>query len=57
MKTLYLDTFSGISGDMMLGLLVDLGIELKDLQTELDKLSVTGYRLEQSQEQNVGKGF
>ena len=54
MTTLYLDTFSGISGDMMLGLLVDLGIGLEDLRGELEKLPVTGYRLEQRQEKRHG---
>jgi len=54
MTTLYLDTFSGISGDMTLGLLVDLGIALGDVQAELDKLPVNGYRLEQRQEKRHG---
>jgi len=54
MTTLYLDTFSGISGDMMLGLLVDLGVDLEGLRRELDKLPVTGYRLEQRQEKRHG---
>ena len=56
MTTLYLDTFSGISGDMTLGLLVDLGIALDSLQAELDKLPVNGYRLEQRQEKRHGIG-
>ena len=46
MKTLFLDTFSGISGDMFLGLLLDLGLPLAKLEKELKKLPVTGYRLE-----------
>ncbi|APG28820.1 TIGR00299 family protein [Syntrophotalea acetylenivorans] len=46
MKTLFLDTFSGISGDMFLGLLLDLGLSLADLEAELQKLPVDGYRLE-----------
>lgn len=45
MKTLYLDCFSGISGDMTIGALLDLGLELALLQTELAKLGVTGYEL------------
>jgi uncharacterized protein (TIGR00299 family) protein len=45
MKTLYLDTFSGISGDMFLGLLVDLGVPLAGIENELRKLPVSGYRL------------
>ena len=56
MTTLYLDTFSGISGDMTLGLLVDLGIAPDSLQAELGKLPVNGYRLEQRQEKRHGIG-
>ena len=56
MNLLYLDTFSGMSGDMMLGLLVDLGIELDAIKTELAKLPVTGYRLEQRSEKRHGIG-
>jgi uncharacterized protein (TIGR00299 family) protein len=56
MSILYLDTFSGISGDMMLGLLVDLGVDLNLIETELAKLPVSGYRLEQSNEQRHSIG-
>lgn len=35
---LYLDTFSGIAGDMTLGALLDLGVELSALRAELAKL-------------------
>jgi pyridinium-3,5-bisthiocarboxylic acid mononucleotide nickel chelatase len=44
-RTLYLDIFSGISGDMLLGALLDLGVELKALERELRKLPVGGYHL------------
>jgi hypothetical protein len=54
MKTLYLDTFSGISGDMFLGLLVDLGVPLADIENELRKLPVSGYRLEVKREKRQG---
>lgn len=50
MKTLYLDTFSGISGDMFLGLLVDLGVSLPDIEQELRKLPISGYRLDLKRE-------
>jgi uncharacterized protein (TIGR00299 family) protein len=56
MNVLYLDTFSGISGDMMLGLLVDLGVDLKAIESELSKLPVSGYRFEQRKEQRHGIG-
>lgn len=56
MKLLYLDTFSGISGDMMLGLLVDLGIDLQVIKEELAKLPVSGYQLEQCSEQRHSIG-
>jgi uncharacterized protein (TIGR00299 family) protein len=53
---LYLDTFSGISGDMMLGLLVDLGVELPAIEAELSGLPISGYRLERRAEQRHGIG-
>ncbi|MCK4509787.1 MAG: nickel pincer cofactor biosynthesis protein LarC [Desulfuromonadales bacterium] len=56
MNILYLDAFSGISGDMMLGLLVDLGVPLKDIEADLSRLPVSGYRLTSKQEKRHGIG-
>ncbi len=54
MRTLYLDTFSGISGDMFLGLLLDLGVDRQQLETELGKLPLDGYRIVSEREQRHG---
>ena len=56
MNILYLDTFSGISGDMMLGLLVDLGVDLKLIEAGLARLAVSGYTLEQRPEKRHSIG-
>lgn len=40
MKVLYYDVFCGISGDMNLGALVDLGVDLQALKRELKKLNI-----------------
>lgn len=45
MKTLYFDCFSGISGDMVLGAFLDLGIEEAYLKSELAKLHLDHYEL------------
>ena len=45
-KILYIDCFSGISGDMMIGAMIDIGIKLDYLRTELKKLNLDGYRIE-----------
>jgi pyridinium-3,5-bisthiocarboxylic acid mononucleotide nickel chelatase len=42
----YLDCFSGISGDMTLGALVDLGLDLDWLEAELRRLPLDGFALE-----------
>jgi hypothetical protein len=41
----YFDCFSAASGDMLLGSLLDAGLPLKELQADLARLSVGGYRL------------
>ena len=38
--TAYADSFSGVSGDMFLGALIDAGLELAELQAELGKLDL-----------------
>jgi uncharacterized protein (TIGR00299 family) protein len=45
MRTLYLDLFSGISGDMFIAALIDLGVEGRQLEQELKKLRLEGYHL------------
>ena len=45
MAYLYLDPFSGLSGNMLLGVLFDLGLDFDQFQAELAKLNVAGYHL------------
>ena len=46
MKIAYFDCFSGISGDMTVGSLLDAGLKIGTLEKELKKLGLTGYQLE-----------
>ena len=43
MRTAYFDCFSGISGDMTLGALIDAGLSLKELKSHLSKLPIDNY--------------
>ena len=54
MKIAYLDCFSGISGNMFLGALLDAGLELDRLEAELGRLQVPGYHLEVTRVQRNG---
>jgi len=47
-KILYLDCFSGISGDMMAGALLDAGVGIEYLKKELAKLGLEGYSIKKS---------
>ena len=55
MKVLFLDCFSGISGDMTVGALVDLGVKPSTLEWELTKLDIGDFHMhfERQKRQNV----
>jgi hypothetical protein len=54
MRVAYLDCFSGISGNMMLGALIDAGLELDRLRAELARLNVSGYSVKAETVQRGG---
>jgi uncharacterized protein (TIGR00299 family) protein len=54
MKIAYLDCFSGISGDMMLGALLDLGFRESALREGLQALPLSGYQIRVSRESRHG---
>jgi uncharacterized protein (TIGR00299 family) protein len=49
-RAIYFDCFSGISGDMTLGALLDLGLPLADLRRELAKLALPEWEITSTHE-------
>jgi pyridinium-3,5-bisthiocarboxylic acid mononucleotide nickel chelatase len=45
MSLIYFDCFSGVAGDMIIGALIDSGLPLGDLKSEIGKLGISGYEL------------
>jgi len=45
MVVAYFDCFSGIAGDMILGALIDSGLDVSYLKKELRKLGISGYKI------------
>ena len=54
MKIAYFDCFAGASGDMILGSLLDAGLDIKNLKTELGKLNLSGYNIRCSRKTKKG---
>jgi hypothetical protein len=50
----YFDCFSGISGDMILGSLIDAGLSIKSLEQSLSSLPLEGYKLETKKVKRAG---
>ncbi len=50
-KTLYLECYSGISGDMTVAALIDLGADVDVLMAGLESLNVDGYKIEISRKE------
>jgi uncharacterized protein (TIGR00299 family) protein len=50
----YFDCFSGISGDMVLGALVDAGADLRVIESELRKLGLEGWKISSEKVQRRG---
>jgi len=53
-RTAYFDCFSGVSGDMLLGALLDLGLDADELRRGLASLPISGWRLESEVVQRHG---
>ncbi len=45
MNIAYFDCFSGISGDMVLGALVDAGCDLAQMETQLRRIPISGWKI------------
>lgn len=54
LRAAYFDCYSGISGDMILGALIDLGVDPKKIRKALATLDLKGYKLQTSK---VQRGF
>jgi uncharacterized protein (TIGR00299 family) protein len=53
-RLLYFDCSAGVSGDMILGGLLDLGLPLRQLRAELERLPARGFRLKASRARRAG---
>ncbi|MGC8846050.1 MAG: nickel pincer cofactor biosynthesis protein LarC [Candidatus Hydrogenedens sp.] len=49
MKIAYFDCSSGISGNMLVGAFLDLGVPFQELQNALESLPISGYKIEKQE--------
>lgn len=53
-RVAYFDCFSGVSGDMLLGALVDAGLAVAELEADLGRLGLPGWSLQVSRVNKLG---
>jgi uncharacterized protein (TIGR00299 family) protein len=54
MKIAYFDCFSGASGDMIIGALIDAGLKIDILKNEISKLNLHGYEIHAERKNKKG---
>src|SRR5437867_320292 len=54
MKVAYFDAFSGLSGDMTVGALLDCGLDVAVLERELATLGIGGFRVRRETRERSG---
>ncbi|MDI6861467.1 MAG: nickel pincer cofactor biosynthesis protein LarC [Caldisericia bacterium] len=54
MNIAYFDLVNGVSGDMIIGSLLDAGLSLSDLKEEINKLNLKGFDLEANKKEKKG---
>ena len=54
MKVAYFDAFSGLSGDMTVGALLDCGLDVAALERELASLCIGGFRVRRETRERSG---
>ncbi|HXG65575.1 MAG TPA: nickel pincer cofactor biosynthesis protein LarC [Blastocatellia bacterium] len=45
MRGVYFDCYAGVSGDMLIGALIDLGVDIDTLRQQLSSLKLSGYEI------------
>jgi len=54
LRAAYFDCYSGVSGDMILGAMVDLGVDIKEIRNALKEIDLKGYKLHSKKIQRNG---
>jgi uncharacterized protein (TIGR00299 family) protein len=54
MRAVYFDCFAGVSGDMIIGAQLDLGVDLESLKQQLSSLGLDGYEIQSRRVERSG---
>jgi uncharacterized protein (TIGR00299 family) protein len=54
MRAVYFDCFAGVSGDMIIGAQLDLGVDLESMEQQLSSLGLDGYQINRRRVERSG---